>query len=131
MKASQMIIFLVTTFFYMGMAFADNNTAAIVGDYKCQRTNSANNMTSYPLNIKQTGQTYTLEWSDTNGSPVMYGTAVMHPNSKMVLPTTFWDLANTESNGLEIFSIKDDGSLQGNWLLQSTKDHGTEVCTKG
>lgn len=112
------------------LSSATASTPSVVGNYTCQRVDPANASTTYPLVITQTNQTYTLEWDDANGTPVMYGTGIIHPGMTNVLSTSFWNPQDTATNGVEIFEIKPDGSLQGNWTLQSGKGIGSETCTK-
>lgn len=143
MKAAIRSIYLISALSLFAItAYADNaaptptpaptttSTPNLVGNYKCTRTDASNNNTSYPLSITKTGDTYTLEWDSSNGDPQMYGTGIVHPNMTNVLASSFWDLKNSDISGVEIFSIKPDGSLSANWTLQSSKDVGSETCTK-
>jgi len=112
-------------------AYADNASSSnILGNYKCQRIEGSNT-NSYPVSITKTGDTYTIEWTDSAGNPLMYGTGVIHPNLPNVLSSSFWNISNTDMLGIEIFNIKSDGSLQADWVTQSGKTSGSETCTKG
>lgn len=126
MKATLVTKFLMAGLSLIAMSvYADtpSSTSSLAGNYKCQRAG-----TSYTLTISSTGDTYTLEWDDSTGNPVMYGTGVVDAKSS-VLSSSYWNIANTDS-GIESWAIKSDGSLQSNWLSQSGKDNGTETCTK-
>lgn len=105
-------------------------TSAFLGDYQCQRVDSANNTVAYPLTVSKTGDTYTLEWDNSNGDPVLYGTGVMHPNQTNVVASSFWDPRKPDVIGIQMIEIKPDGSLQSNWVLQSDNQLGSETCTK-
>ena len=104
--------------------------STFLGDYQCQRVDSANNTAAYPLTVSKTGDTYTLEWDNSNGDPVLYGTAVMHPNQTNVVASSFWDPRKPDVIGIQMIEVKPDGSLQSNWVLQSDNQLGTETCTK-
>ncbi|PWY57024.1 hypothetical protein DGG96_01145 [Legionella qingyii] len=106
------------------------STSSFIGDYQCQRVDSANNTVAYPLTVSKTGDTYTLEWDNSNGEPVLYGTGVMHPNQTNVVASSFWDPRKPEVIGIQMIEIKPDGSLQSNWVLQSDNQLGSETCTK-
>ncbi|KTD02218.1 hypothetical protein [Fluoribacter gormanii] len=105
-------------------------SSAFLGDYQCQRVDSANNTVAYPLTVSKTGDTYTLEWDNSNGDPVLYGTGVMHPNQTNVVASSFWDPRKPDVIGIQMIEIKPDGSLQSNWVLQSDNQLGSETCTK-
>jgi hypothetical protein len=120
-------ICLITASVYAETTTSPDNS--VVGNYKCKRTDATSYTVNYPLSITKTGDTYTLEWSDSDGNPVMYGTGVINPNMTNVLTSSYWNIANTDT-GVESFAINTDGSLKANWLAQSGKNSGTETCTK-
>ena len=114
-------------------AYADTSSSppSIVGNYQCQRTDASNNSVTYPVTVTQTGDTYTFEWVDkTTNNPQMYGTALIHPSLNNVIAASFWDITNPDTNGVALYEIQIDGTLQGNWIVQSTKNSGTETCIK-
>ncbi|MBN9227028.1 MULTISPECIES: hypothetical protein [Legionella] len=120
-----------TTTSNTGKATNNNSTTSVLGNYQCQRTDAANNTASYPMSLTKTGDTYTLEWDNSAGDPVLYGTGVMHPNLTNVISSSFWDPRKPDTIGIQMIEIKPDGSLQSNWVLQSDSQLGTETCTKG
>ncbi len=111
-------------------AKSNTGTSSFLGDYQCQRIDSSNNTASYPLTVAKTGDIYTLEWDNSNGDPVLYGTGVMHPNMTHVVASSFWDPRKPDVIGIQMIEIKPDGSLQSNWVLQSDNQVGSETCTK-
>lgn len=122
-------ILAVSLSFITLIAYADiASSASLAGTYKCQRSNGSNT-TAYTLTVASTGDTYTLEWDDHKGSPDIYGTGIVDANNT-VLSSSYWNVDNTE-NGIESLAIKSDGSMQGSWVSQSSKDSGTDICTKG
>ena len=127
MKAIKICVMTALTLLTMSV-YAD--TSSIVGNYKCQRTDPTSNAVSYPLGIKATGTTYTLEWDSDNGYPAMYGTGVMNPTTSNLIAVSFLDAKDPNNYGIELFQVKPDGSLQANWTVQSTTQVGTETCTK-
>lgn len=102
----------------------------IVGNYTCNRVSANGQTNNHTLNISKTDETYTFQWDDSNGNPTMYGTGLIQSKLPNVIATTFWNISNDENTGVEIFAIKSDDSLQGDWLLQSTKDNGSETCSR-
>lgn len=132
MKATNKIVYLLLVLSLVTMtAYADNTgTKTLVGNYQCQRTDANNSVNSYTLAITDNGSTYTLEWDNANGYPVLYGTGVIHPDMKNLLSVSFSDPKNADTYGIELFAIKPDGSLQSNWALQSANQVGSETCTK-
>ncbi|MCE0723002.1 MULTISPECIES: hypothetical protein [Legionella] len=104
--------------------------SAFLGDYQCQRVDAANNTASYPLTVSKSGDTYTLQWENSNGDPVLYGTGVMHPNMTNVVATSFWDPRKPDTIGIQMIEIKPDGSLQSNWVVQTDNQVGSETCTR-
>lgn len=119
------LLFSMLTLFTLNCYAAD-----VVGNYTCKRVNANGQFSNYAVSITKTDATYTFQWSENNGNPVMYGTGLIQSKSPDVVATTFWNVTNDENTGIEIFAIKPDGSLQGDWLLQSTNDNGTETCTR-
>ncbi|HHT0594309.1 TPA: hypothetical protein ACTXXA_002710 [Legionella anisa] len=104
--------------------------SAFLGDYQCQRVDGSNNTNSYPLTVSKSGDTYTLQWENSNGDPVLYGTGVMHPNMTNVVATSFWDPRKPDTIGIQMIEIKPDGSLQSNWVVQTDNQVGSETCTR-
>lgn len=113
-----------------GTSASSSNAPSFAGDYQCQRVNSSNATSSYPLSVSKTGDTFTLQWENSNGDPVLYGTGVMHPNMTNVVAASFWDPSKPDTIGIEMIEIKPDGSLQSNWVLQTDNQMGSETCTK-
>lgn len=107
-----------------------SDTQDVVGTYKCERTDPSHNTKSYPLLVRKAGATYAFEWSDSKDDPVLYGTGIISPNAPDFLTTSFWDPYKPEIVGVEVFEIKPDGSLHGNWVLQAEKELGSEICIK-
>ncbi|KTD42137.1 hypothetical protein [Legionella parisiensis] len=105
-------------------------TSSFLGDYQCQRVDASNNTASYPLTVSKSGDTYTLQWENSNGDPVLYGTGVMHPNMTNVVATSFWDPRKPDTIGIQMIEIKPDGSLQSNWVVQTDNQVGSETCTR-
>ncbi len=131
MKPTFKKIYLIGVLSLLSMtAYAQSNT--IAGNYQCQRTDAQNNATSSPLNISSTGDTYTLQWTDSNGYPTIYGTGATSSASGLnnLLSVVYWDAKNADNYGNELFTIKPDGSLQGEFVVQSANKIGTETCTK-
>lgn len=126
MKASFKICFITILSLLSLNTFADN----LAGNYQCTRTDPSNNTTTYPLTITSTDETYTLQWSDSSGNPVIYGTGVVSPSINNALSVVFWDVKNPSNFGDALYSIKPDGSLNGVWIVQSTTQTGTETCQK-
>lgn len=107
-----------------------NAVKSIVGNYTCQRTDGSGNASTPTLSISSTGSTYTLEW-DTNGSPILYGTGIIHPGAPNALSVVFMDAGKSaDSFGDEIFQIKSDGTLSGNLISRTGTTLGTESCKK-
>jgi|GEM_PF-2292061 hypothetical protein len=106
------------------------STPSIVGSYQCQRIDSSNTTTSYPLAIKSNGSIYTLEWENSAGFPALYGVGLMHPSMNNVLGAKFFDPKDSSIFGVEVFNLKPDGSLSANWAVQSTNQVGSETCTR-
>ncbi|MGM9452084.1 hypothetical protein ACTAZI_01990 [Legionella bozemanae] len=104
--------------------------SSFLGDYQCQRVDASNNTASYPLTVSKSGDTYTLQWENSNGDPVLYGTGVMHPNMTNVVATSFWDPRKPDTIGIQMIEIKPDGSLQSNWVVQTDNQVGSETCTR-
>ncbi|KTD60302.1 hypothetical protein Lsan_2080 [Legionella santicrucis] len=100
------------------------------GDYQCQRADSANNTSASTLSVTKGNDTYTFEWDDSNGDPILYGTGVMVGSLPNAISVSFWDPKKPDALGIEVFELKSDGSLQGNWTLQSDNKLGSESCTK-
>lgn len=110
---------------------ASTSKSNLVGEYKCNRTDAMGRTTQAPLSISGTGETYTLQWANPNGYPLMYGTGVMTKGMDNAMSVVFWDAKNTEVYGNELFVLKSDGSLSGTFVLQSDTKLGSETCTKG
>jgi hypothetical protein len=106
------------------------NTRNALGTYKCLRTDPANNTKSYSLIVRKVGATYAFEWSDSKGDSALYGTGVISPNVPYFIASSFWDPYKPELVGVEVFEIKPDGTLQGNWVLQAENEIGSETCIK-
>ena len=119
------ILYFITT-----IACAGSSSPPLVGDYKCQWNGSLLNNTNYSLTISKTGDTYSSEWDDSTGNPVMYGTGLTSSNINNFITTSFWNITDNTIAGVLSTTIKPDGSLQGSWLSQSGKDSGTLTCTK-
>ncbi|KTD10899.1 hypothetical protein Lgra_1865 [Legionella gratiana] len=100
------------------------------GDYQCQRVDSSNNTTAPSLSVTKGNDTYTFEWNDSNGDPILYGTGVMVGSLPNAISVSFWDPKKPDAIGIELFELKSDGSLQANWTLQSDNKLGSETCTK-
>jgi|SRR5579885_50719 hypothetical protein len=131
MKTTTNIFLIIALSLLTLTAYADTTVNTnVTGNYTCQRTDSSNNTSSLPLSVIKTGDTYTLEWDDSDGNPSMYGTGVIHPGMANVLSSSYWSLTSSDISGLEIFTIKPDGSLQADWISQSGKDSGSETCKK-
>lgn len=110
-------------------AYADNT---IVGNYQCQRTDADNNTKNYPLTItKNSAGGYMFEWDNDNGYPVLNGVGLIHPDRNTLLGLSYFDPKDDNNIGVELFDIKSDGTLQGNWAVQSSNQVGSETCTKG
>ncbi|STY28642.1 Uncharacterised protein [Legionella wadsworthii] len=108
----------------------NNSTTSFLGDYQCQRMDSSNNNVTNSLNVSKSGDTYTLQWENSNGDPILYGTGVMHPNMTNVVASSFWDPRKPDNIGIQMIEIKPDGSLQSNWIVQSDNQLGSETCTR-
>lgn len=108
----------------------NNSTTSFLGDYQCQRMDASNNNVTNSLNVSKTGDTYTLQWENSNGDPILYGTGVMHPNMTNVVASSFWDPRKPDNIGVQMIEIKPDGSLQSNWIVQSDNQVGSETCTR-
>lgn len=106
------------------------SASSFLGDYQCQRVDPSNKTDSYPLTVSKSGDTYTLQWENSNGDPVLYGTGVMHPNMTNVVATSFWDPRKPETIGVQMIEIKPDGSLQSNWVVQTDNQVGSETCIR-
>lgn len=109
---------------------SSNSSTNPLGNYQCQQTGSSNNTTSYSLTVSKAGDTYTFEWADNTGDPVYYGTGVMIGSLPNAISVSFWDPKKPDMIGIEVFELKSDGSLDGNWTLQSDNRIGGETCTK-
>ncbi|KTC88426.1 hypothetical protein [Legionella cincinnatiensis] len=109
-----------------------SNTAApnAEGDYQCQRADPSNNTSTSTLSVTKGNDTYTFEWDDSKGDPILYGTGVMVGSLPNAISVAFWDPKKPDAIGIEVFELKSDGSLQGNWTLQSDNKLGSETCTK-
>ncbi|WP_115709575.1 hypothetical protein [Legionella sainthelensi] len=105
-------------------------TPSAQGDYQCQRADASNNTSASTLSITKGKDTYTFEWDDSNGDPILYGTGVMVGSLPNAISVSFWDPKKPDALGVEVFELKSDGSLQGNWTLQSDNKLGSETCTK-
>lgn len=105
-------------------------TSSAQGDYQCQRADASNNTSASTLSITKGKDTYTFEWDDSNGDPILYGTGVMVGSLPNAISVSFWDPKKPDAIGVEVFELKSDGSLQGNWTLQSDNKLGSETCTK-
>ncbi|PWY56381.1 hypothetical protein DGG96_02830 [Legionella qingyii] len=134
MKALVDISLTAILYFIITTAYADNMTAStsqsIEGNYKCQWNGSLLDNKSFSLTISKTGDTYNSEWDDNTGNPVLYGTGLMGSNINNFMSTSFWGAVDNTISGILSITLKQDGSLQGNWISQSGKDTGTTTCTK-
>jgi hypothetical protein len=105
-------------------------SSGFVGNYQCQRTDASSTTTPLSLAITDAGKTYTLEFDNASGYPVLYGTGVMHPSKTNVLSVSFTDPKDTNDYGIELFEMNSDGSLSSTWAVQSANQVGTDTCTK-
>lgn len=105
------------------------DTTPLGENYECQRTDSSGNTVSYPVTVAKTKATYTFQWQ-TGDTPVIYGTGVINPKVNNAISVIFWDPKNSDASyGVVLFSIKSDGSLNGEWIMRSGEE-GSETCTK-
>lgn len=109
---------------------SNNATPNPQGDYQCQRADASSNTSTSTLSITKGNDTYTFEWDDNNGDPVLYGTGVMVGSLPNAISVSFWDPKKPDAIGIEVFELKSDGSIQGNWTLQLDNKLGSETCTK-
>jgi hypothetical protein len=117
---------LLTFAAYADTAATPATKSSLAGTYQCKRSD-ANNTT---LTITKNTQAYTFEWDNDSGNPVMLGSGDMHPSLPNVISVAFSDPKNANAFGVELFSVKPDGSLDASWALQSSNTSGTETCTK-
>lgn len=108
------------------MSFSALAASPIVGNYKCQRSDNK----SAPLTVSATGETFTFQWTNDKGYPIMYGTGVMTKGMNNVASVVFWDTKDNSNYGNELFEVKSDGSLEGTFTMQSDDKVGQETCTK-
>lgn len=111
-------------------AASSSSSSGFVGNYQCQRIDASNTTTPLSLAITDAGKTYTLEYDNASGYPVLYGTGVMHPSKTNVLSVSFTDPKDTNDYGIELFEMNSDGSLSSTWAVQSASQVGTDTCTK-
>jgi hypothetical protein len=108
------------------MSFAD-----ILGTYQCKGFDPGGNANyTNPISITKSGDVFNFQWLNTNGQPFNLGTGILNPNQNNVLSVVFWDMKKPEYFGTMLYNIKEDGSLQGYWVIQSTVKIGTENCVK-
>jgi hypothetical protein len=126
------IYFIPALFLLSNIAYADStSTSTLLGNYQCQRVDPSNNTNAYTLVISDNGgASYSFEWDNAAGFPVLYGVGIMHPSMNNIVNVSFTDPKDANNFGVELFEIKSDGSLQSNWVVQSTNQLGSETCTK-
>lgn len=121
---------LLTVTAYAATATTPAASSSLAGNYQCKRSDGSNNTTTTTLTITKNTQAYTFEWDNDSGNPVLLGSGDMHPNLPNVISVAFSDPKNIKGFGVELFSIKPDGSLEASWAIQSSNTAGSEICTK-
>lgn len=111
------------------ISYADKDSIPLAENYECQSTDASQKTLSYQLNVKSTGSTYTFEWQKDNKT-AFYGTGVAHPEKNDAMSVIFWDANNNDVFGVELFKIKEDGTLSSSWVMHGDTKVGTEICKK-
>lgn len=103
----------------------------IAGNYQCKGYDPGGNANyNSPLTITKNGDTYTLQWLNSNGYPYILGTGFMSNNVSDAFSVVFWDPKKADYYGTLLYAVKSDGTLTGSWVIQGTKVLGTESCVK-
>lgn len=119
---------LLTVTAYAATASTPAGSSSLAGTYQCKRSDLSSG--NIMLTITKNTQAYTFEWDNDSGNPVLLGSGVMHPKMPNMISVAFADPKDSSAFGVELFSIKPDGSLDANWALQSSNTSGSETCTK-
>lgn len=126
MKSIKQLFLLLAIPLFSTMSFAD-----IPGTYQCKGFDPGGNANySNPINITKTGDVFNFQWLNANGQPFNLGTGLLNPGQNNVLSVVFWDLKKPDFFGTMLYTIKEDGSLEGYWVIQGTTKIGTESCVK-
>jgi len=131
-------IFFISALILTGSGYANDNSGStpssggidITGSYSCKGVVPGSN-TSYAntLTIAKNKDTYTFQWLNSSGKPYYYGTGVMNTDINAV-SVVFWDPRMPSYFGTMLYKVNQDGELDGDWLIQSAGQLGSEICSR-
>lgn len=129
-------ITLATALSMLGILACTSSIAApdISGTYKCSGVDSgspSNPNFNETIVLKKNGDVFNVQ-AIHSGDLVPYdiGTAIFNKDVNNAFAYTYWSVKDSSTFGIELMTIKPDGSLDGVYLDSSETKRSTETCTK-